>query len=95
MTGNIARYINHACLPNARISSITWRGRRLGILMALTHIAPFEEITCSYGPAYWRGLRCLCPAPIHLHEKGYRNQWLCWKQKQVGFHSGRSKPSFV
>ena len=57
---NVARYINHACRPNAKPV-----GRRGGIvIVALRRIAPDEEITYDYGSDYLKsfladgGCRC-------------------------------------
>jgi len=57
---NVARYINHACRPNAKPV-----GRRGGIvIVALRRIAPDEEITYDYGREYLKsfladaGCRC-------------------------------------
>ena len=57
---NVARYINHACQPNAKPV-----GRRGGIvIVALRRIAPDEEITYDYGREYLKsfltdtGCRC-------------------------------------
>ena len=57
---NVARYINHACRPNAKPV-----GRRGGfVIVALRRIAPDEEITYDYGREYLKsfladaGCRC-------------------------------------
>jgi len=57
---NVARYINHACRPNAKPV-----GRKGGIvIVALRRIEPDEEITYDYGREYLKsflpdgGCRC-------------------------------------
>jgi len=59
---NVARYINHACRPNAKPV-----GRRGGIvIVALRRIAPDEEITYEYGREYLKSfladVGCRCAA---------------------------------
>jgi len=58
--GNIARYFNHSCNPNAE--SITWRGRVF--IKTLRAIKPGEEITYDYGTDYLKNVigrsRCKC-----------------------------------
>lgn len=58
---NLARYINHSCVPNARAV-----GRNGGIvIVALRRIEPGEEITYDYGKEYFDLFfknRCRCQA---------------------------------
>jgi len=59
---NVARYINHACRPNAKPV-----GRKGGIvIVALRPIEPDEEITYDYGREYLKsfltGGGCRCAA---------------------------------
>jgi len=63
--GNIARFINHSCMPNLipymiRIDSIIPRV----VLFAARDIAPYEEITFSYGQIDTSNtnnrIKCLC-----------------------------------
>jgi SET domain-containing protein len=62
---NIARYVNHACKPNAE--AVTDRGRVF--LRALRRIEAGEEITCDYGRSYFdlffakSGCRCATCEP--------------------------------
>jgi SET domain-containing protein len=49
---NIARYINHACKPNAE-SDVSARKRRI-IIRAIKNIEPGEEINYDYGTDYFK-----------------------------------------
>src|SRR3954469_14081068 len=61
---NIARYINHACKPNAE-SDVSARKRRV-VIRAIKNIAPGEEINYDYGTdyfkAYLKPIGCKCDA---------------------------------
>ena len=63
--GNLARYINHSCRPNAQ--AYIERGRI--VLRGLGPIAPGEQITCDYGREYFElfiapiGCKCAACAP--------------------------------
>src|SRR5207245_11102087 len=61
---NIARYINHACKPNAE-SDVRPRKRKV-IISAIKHIEPGEEINYDYGTdyfkAYLKPIGCKCNA---------------------------------
>ena len=61
---NIARYINHACKPNAE-SDVTPRKRRV-VIRAIKNIEPGEEINYDYGTdyfkAYLKPIGCKCDA---------------------------------
>jgi hypothetical protein len=61
---NVARYINHACKPNAE-SDVRPRKRRVYI-RAIKNIAPGEEINYDYGTdyfkAYLKPIGCKCDA---------------------------------
>ena len=50
---NIARYINHSCLPNAE--AIVTQRRRVWI-WSLKKIKPGEEIAYDYGKEYFEGI---------------------------------------
>jgi SET domain-containing protein len=58
--GNIARYFNHSCNPNAE--SIIWRGRVF--IKSLRDIKPGEEIVYDYGTDYLKNVigrsNCKC-----------------------------------
>jgi uncharacterized protein len=58
---NIARYINHACRPNAEAFIV---GKRVWI-WSKKEIKPGEELTLNYGKAYFddyiRPVGCKCP----------------------------------
>ena len=59
--GNVARYVNHACDPNAE--AVLSRGRMM--FRALTDIAAGAEITIDYGEehaALYFGKGCRCPS---------------------------------
>jgi uncharacterized protein len=61
---NIARYINHACKPNAE-SDVRPRKRKV-FIRAIKHIEPGEEINYDYGTdyfkAYLKPIGCKCDA---------------------------------
>jgi SET domain-containing protein len=57
---NLARYVNHACRPNAEFELV--RGKLM--VLACKKLAPGDEITCDYGEEYFElfiapvGCRC-------------------------------------
>jgi hypothetical protein len=61
---NIARYINHACRPNAE-SDVKPRKRKV-VIRAIKNIEPGEEINYDYGTdyfkAYLKPIGCKCAA---------------------------------
>src|SRR5712691_868068 len=61
---NIARYINHACKPNAE-SDVRPRKRKV-VIRAIRNIEPGEEINYDYGTdyfkAYLKPIGCKCDA---------------------------------
>src|SRR4051812_20970674 len=61
---NIARYINHACRPNAE-SDVSARKRKV-VIRAIKDIEPGEEINYDYGSdyfkAYLKPIGCKCAA---------------------------------
>jgi uncharacterized protein len=61
---NIARYINHACKPNAE-SDVSPRKRKV-VIRAIKKIEPGEEINYDYGTdyfkAYLKPIGCKCAA---------------------------------
>jgi uncharacterized protein len=61
---NIARYINHACRPNAE-SDVSPRKRKV-VIRAIKNIEPGEEINYDYGTdyfkAYLKPIGCKCDA---------------------------------
>src|SRR5437868_2071551 len=61
---NIARYINHACRPNAE-SDVSARKRKV-VIRAIKNIEPGEEINYDYGSdyfkAYLKPIGCKCDA---------------------------------
>lgn len=61
---NVARYINHACKPNAE-SDVKPRKRKV-IIRAIKNIEPGEEINYDYGTdyfkAYLKPIGCKCEA---------------------------------
>jgi SET domain-containing protein len=61
---NIARYINHACRPNAE-SDVSARKRKV-VIRAIKNIEPGEEINYDYGTdyfkAYLKPIGCKCAA---------------------------------
>src|SRR6202011_4105279 len=69
---NIARYINHACKPNAE-SDVRPRKRKV-FIRAIKNIEPGEEINYDYGTdyfkAYLKPIGCKC----HACEKKRKKQ---------------------
>lgn len=61
---NVARYINHACKPNAE-SDVKPRKRKV-VIRAIKNIEPGEEISYDYGTdyfkAYLKPIGCKCDA---------------------------------
>src|SRR4051812_40720517 len=61
---NVARYINHACRPNAE-SDVSARKRKV-VIRAIKNIEPGEEINYDYGSdyfkAYLKPIGCKCDA---------------------------------
>jgi uncharacterized protein len=61
---NVARYINHACKPNAE-SDVRPRKRKV-VIRAVKNISPGEEINYDYGTdyfkAYLKPIGCKCAA---------------------------------
>jgi uncharacterized protein len=61
---NVARYINHACRPNAE-SDVKPRKRKV-VIRAIKNISPGEEINYDYGTdyfkAYLKPIGCKCAA---------------------------------
>jgi hypothetical protein len=61
---NVARYINHACKPNAE-SDVSARKRRV-VIRAIKNIEPGDEINYDYGTdyfkAYLKPIGCKCAA---------------------------------
>lgn len=61
---NIARYINHACKPNAE-SDVSARKRKV-VIRAIKNIEPGEEINYDYGTDYFKiflkPIGCKCDA---------------------------------
>ncbi len=59
---NVARYINHACRPNAE-SDVSARKRKV-VIRAIKNIGPGEEINYDYGTdyfkAYLKPIGCKC-----------------------------------
>src|SRR5215510_6029072 len=68
---NIARYINHACRPNAE-SDVKPRKRKV-IIRAIKNIEPGEEINYDYGTdyfkAYLKPIGCKCNASEKKRKK--------------------------
>ena len=61
---NVARYINHACKPNAE-SDVSSRKRKV-VIRAIKNIEPGEEINYDYGTEYFKEylkpIGCKCDA---------------------------------
>ncbi|WP_375414438.1 SET domain-containing protein [uncultured Bradyrhizobium sp.] len=61
---NVARYINHACRPNAE-SDVSARKRKV-VIRAIKNIEPGDEINYDYGTdyfkAYLKPIGCKCAA---------------------------------
>jgi len=72
MKGNIARYINHSCKPNAKTNHIVIGGQKKIIIYAIRDIKPGDEIAYNYMFAIddEDKVPCTCGAP---NCKGYMN----------------------
>jgi len=68
---NVARYINHACKPNAE-SDVSVRKRKV-VIRAIKNIAPGDEINYDYGTEYFKEylkpIGCKCDACEKKREK--------------------------
>ena len=68
---NVARYINHACRPNAE-SDVKPRKREV-FIRAIKNIEPGEEINYDYGTDYFKEylkpIGCLCAACVKKRKK--------------------------
>jgi hypothetical protein len=68
---NVARYINHACRPNAE-SDVKPRKRKV-VIRAIKNISPGEEINYDYGTdyfkAYLKPIGCKCDACENKRKK--------------------------
>ena len=68
---NIARYINHACRPNAE-SDVSARKRKV-VIRARKNISPGEEINYDYGTdyfkAYLKPIGCKCDSCVKKRKK--------------------------
>src|SRR5260370_29137146 len=68
---NVARYINHACRPNAE-SDVRPRKRKV-VIRAIKNISPGEEINYDYGTdyfkAYLKPIGCKCDACENKRKK--------------------------
>ena len=68
---NIARYINHACKPNAE-SDVMPRKRKV-VIRAIKNISPGDEINYDYGTdyfkAYLKPIGCKCDACAKKRKK--------------------------
>jgi hypothetical protein len=62
--GNIARYFNHACLPNMISHEWNVQGQRRIAFVAAREIELGEELTFNYGSAYTIK-NCLCDKCLH------------------------------
>src|SRR6478736_2655532 len=71
---NVARYINHACKPNAE-SDVRPRKRKV-FIRAIKNIEPGEEINYDYGTdyfkAYLKPIGCKCADCEKKHKKNCR-----------------------
>ena len=83
---NVARYINHACRPNAE-SDVSVRKRKV-MIRARKNIEPGEEINYDYGTdyfkAYLKPIGCKCDACEKKRKKQRaeaRAEKLCLKAK--------------
>jgi uncharacterized protein len=74
---NIARYINHACKPNAE-SDVSARKRKV-VIRAIKNIEPGEEINYDYGTdyfkAYLKPIGCKCDACEKKRKKKRAEAW--------------------
>jgi len=64
MRGNIARYVNHSCEPNAYSDCIEVGNKRKIVIIAKRDISPEEEITYDYKfELEETKIPCKCGAP--------------------------------
>ncbi len=86
---NIARYINHACKPNAE-SDVSARKRKV-VIRAIKNIEPGEEINYDYGTdyfkAYLKPIGCKCAAREELAQKQKQKLKQAAKQRLNGARS--------
>lgn len=65
---NTARYINHACKPNAEP---VWHNKGMWI-QAIRNIKPGDEITYNYGKEYFDNIikphGCRCTSDVKVHK---------------------------
>lgn len=69
--GNITRYMNHACEPNAKFFEKRNKSVVVVVVVAMKTIYPGQEITVRYGDAaedLW--FKCCCGARTCLHATG-------------------------
>lgn len=59
--GNMTKFVNHSCVPNAQFERYVWLGTQ-HIILVSKGIQAGEEITVDYSDDYWRHLDkvCLC-----------------------------------
>lgn len=60
--GNLSRFINHSCEPNATVEVWEVDYKFKMAVFACRDIEPMEEITYNYGRDFWIQTRCLCGA---------------------------------
>jgi hypothetical protein len=74
---NVARYINHACKPNAE-SDVNARKRKV-VIRAIKKIEPGDEINYDYGTdyfkAYLKPIGCKCAACEKKRKKKRAEAW--------------------
>jgi SET domain-containing protein len=98
---NVARYINHACRPNAE-SDVRPRERRV-FIRAIKTIRPGEEINYDYGKDYFKSylkpLGCKCAscekkrklARAEARASAKRKKARALKKKTANGHAARGK----
>ena len=88
---NIARYINHACKPNAE-SDVSPRKRKV-VIRAIKNIEPGEEINYDYGTdyfkAYLKPIGCKCDACEKKRKKKRAEERE--KKKRAEAHAGEER----
>lgn len=82
--GNTARFINHACEPNAKVGMVSWEPHEQHLnhvcVFASRQIGPGVEITIHYGHSWWLAnislFACKCGSTECKYNGTARRKWL-------------------
>lgn len=67
--GNELRFVNHSDYPNLEVKCLLHKGMLVFCFFTKFPVVKGEQLTCYYGPDYWRSRRCYDP---HTHSKALR-----------------------